>query len=188
MNTLSPADQHTIEDVIRDPSLAFSSALYERGLYDGAPVFHWHAEPESGFYCLHRPRPDEPAQAEPDPGRTARGDGTWEESCNPHYGPPGLCGGGTTGDGPFGVWPSDDGTRVGLYRCNTGLGHFFSTDADCEGTTVEGPLGWLSATRTSESPRPLRRCYNAGTQTHFHWLDEHCPDGVNEEAIQGYGR
>jgi hypothetical protein len=22
--------------------------------------------------------------------------------------------------------------------------------------------------------------------THFHWLDEHCPSGVTEEAILGY--
>ena len=64
------------------------------------------------------------------------------------------------------------------------------TDSDpaCEGTTREGTLGWLSATRTSESPRPLRRCSSAAAQAPFHWLDEHCPEGVNEEAMLGYVR
>ena len=52
---------------------------------------------------------------------------------------------------------------------------------------MEGLLGWASEARTSETPRPLRRCYNTAATTHFHWLDEHCPalPNVQEEAILG---
>ena len=110
----------------------------------------------------------------------------WEEVCNPHYGPPGLCGGGTTGDGPFLLYADGGTDRVALYRCYTGVDHFISTDPACEGTTTEGPLGFASTTRSSATPRPLRRCYNSDVQAHFHWLDEHCPSGVTEEAILGF--
>ncbi len=110
----------------------------------------------------------------------------WEEVCNPHYGPPGLCGGGTTGDGPFLLYADSGADRAALYRCYTGVDHFISTDSACEGTTAEGLLGYASTTRSSATPRPLRRCYNSGAQVHLHWLDEHCPDGVSEEAILGY--
>jgi hypothetical protein len=110
----------------------------------------------------------------------------WQEVCNPHYGPPGLCGGGTTGDGPFLLWAEGGADRVALYRCYTGVDHFISPDPSCEGTTTEGPLGFASTARSSATPRPLRRCYNSAVRAHFHWLDEHCPDGVSEEAILGY--
>jgi len=66
--------------------------------------------------------------------------------------------------------------------------HYFISPSDtCEGTQVEGLLGWASEARTSETPRPLRRCYNTAATTHFHWLDEHCPalPNVQEEAILG---
>jgi hypothetical protein len=116
--------------------------------------------------------------------------GAFEEVCNPFYGPPGMCGGGTTGDGPFRLWAADGPGRALLYRCLTSVGHFFSLDPACEGTTVEGPLGWVSTTRSSTMPRPLRRCYNPGALAHFHWLDEHCPSdpGVLEEPVLGFVR
>lgn len=116
--------------------------------------------------------------------------GAFDEVCNPFYGPPGMCGGGTTGDGPFRLYAADGTGRALLYRCFTGVAHFFSTDPACEGTTVEGPLGWLATARSSAMPRPLRRCYNPGALVHFHWLDEHCPSdpAVREEAVLGYVR
>lgn len=116
--------------------------------------------------------------------------GVWTEVCNLLYGPPGLCGGGTTGDGPFSLFADGGSGRTALYRCYTGADHFISTSATCEGTQTEGPLGWASDVRTSETPRPLRRCYNASALAHFHWLDEHCPalPGVQEEAILGFVR
>ena len=124
------------------------------------------------------------------PERDALVAGGWEEVCNPHYGPPGLCGGGTTGDGPFFLFPADGPDRAALYRCFTGVDHFLTLAPGCEGTTGEGSPGWVSTVRDSETPRPLRRCYNAPAQAHFHWLDERCPaiDGVSEEAILGYVR
>jgi hypothetical protein len=122
--------------------------------------------------------------------RTLIDGGAFEEVCNPFYGPPGMCGGGTTGDGPFRLWAAAGPGRAALYRCFTGADHFFSLDPACEGTTVEGPLGWVDTARSSTMPRPLRRCYNAGALVHFHWLDEHCPGdpAVSEESVYGFVR
>jgi hypothetical protein len=78
---------------------------------------------------------------------------------------------------------------VALYRCFTGVDHFVSTSPTCEGTTGEGLLGYLSTVRTSHTPRPLCRCYNAPAQKHFHWLGETCPTnlpGVQHEALYGF--
>ena len=114
--------------------------------------------------------------------------GSYEEVCNPHYAPPGLCSGGTTADGPFHLFASDGSDRQALYRCFTGNDHFFSHDSACEGTTVEHLLGYVSTVRTSATPRPLSRCYNRDAVVHFHWLDESCPDGVNDEGVLGFVR
>jgi hypothetical protein len=116
--------------------------------------------------------------------------GAFDEVCNPFYGPPGMCGGGTTGDGPFRLFAADGPGRAPVYRCYTGVDHFLSLDPACEGRTAEGPLGWLATARTSEMPRALRRCYNPGAVAHFHWLDEHCPSdpAVREESLLGYVR
>ena len=111
----------------------------------------------------------------------------WTELCNPHYGPSDLCGG-SNGDGPFMLYPSAGTDRTALYRCYTGVNHFFSMYPDCEGTTVESVLGYASTQRTSETPRPLRRCFNSSQNVHFHWLNEHCPQdpAISEEGILGY--
>jgi hypothetical protein len=114
--------------------------------------------------------------------------GAWEEVCNPFYGPPGLCGGATTADGPFHLFAAPGPDRVALYRCYTGVANFFSPDPGCEGTQVVGLLGYLSTRRDSVTPRPLRRCYRSDAQVHLHWLGEHCPAGLNEEAILGFVR
>ena len=116
------------------------------------------------------------------------GGGAYQEVCNPIYGPPELCGGGTSADGPFHVYAAGGPERAPLWRCRSGVDHFFSTNANCEGTTVEHQLGWLSTQRTSETPRPFSRCYNPTDQVHFHWLDETCPGGVNDEGVLGYVR
>jgi len=111
----------------------------------------------------------------------------WTELCNPHYSPSPLCSG-TNGDGPFLLYQNNGSDRVALYRCYTGVNHFFSTSASCEGRTKQTVLGYLSTQRTSETPRPLRRCYNSSGFVHFHWLDEHCPQdsAVSQEGIVGY--
>jgi hypothetical protein len=113
--------------------------------------------------------------------------GGWTEGCNPFYGPPGLCAG-SSGDGPFQLYPSDNAGRTPIYRCYTGVDHFLSTDAGCEGTTPERLLGYAATTPSSEMPRPLRRCYNTAETAHLHWLDAHCPAGVQEEAVLGFVR
>lgn len=116
--------------------------------------------------------------------------GGFAEVCSPFYGPPGLCGGGTTVDGPFLVFADAGPKRVAFYRCLTGVDHFISTASNCEGTTTEGPLGFLSTEQTSDTPRPLRRCYHTTAQRHFHSLTGECPSlpGVNAELTLGYVR
>jgi hypothetical protein len=114
----------------------------------------------------------------------------WNEVCNPIYAPPGICKGGTTGDGPFFVFAEAGSERRLLRRCYSGESNFFSLDATCEGRTVVGTLGWISTERNSETPRSLRRCYNKLSRTHFHWLDGHCPASADflEGDVLGYVR
>jgi len=121
---------------------------------------------------------------------TLTGSGAWEQVCNPAYAPPGLCGQGAdlSADGPFSLLAQPGTGRELVYRCHTGVTGFFSLDAACEGATVVGPLGYLSTTRTSHTPRPLSRCYHPTAHVHFHWLGGHCPGGVNHEALLGYVR
>lgn len=116
--------------------------------------------------------------------------GGWSEVCNPIYGPPGLCGGGTTVDGPFLAYAEGGANRVAIYRCYSGVDHFVSPANNCEGTTTEGPLGFVSTQQTSDTPRPLQRCYHATAQRHFHSLTGQCPSlpGVQQEAVLGYVR
>lgn len=111
--------------------------------------------------------------------------GGWDQVCNPFYGPPGVCGGGTTGDGPFRLFASGGTDRAPLYRCYTGVDHFLSGDSACEGRTTESLLGYVATVQSSAAPRPLRRCYTAST-VHLHWLDGDCPAGTTGEAVLGY--
>lgn len=113
------------------------------------------------------------------------GSGGWEEVCNPHYGPPGLCGGGTTPDGPFHLYPADGAGRVPVMRCYSGADHFLSTDPGCEGRTAERLLGYAASTPSSEMPRALTRCL--GT-VHLWALDAPCPSGSTAEATLGWVR
>lgn len=61
-----PADQqHTVEDVVRGSPASFAELVYEEGLYGTAQAFHWHQEPQAGFYCLYRPRGGEDSSGRP---------------------------------------------------------------------------------------------------------------------------
>ncbi|MSP57067.1 MAG: hypothetical protein EXR69_15935 [Myxococcales bacterium] len=113
--------------------------------------------------------------------------GGWDEVCNPHYGPPGLCGGGTTADGPFHLYASGGADRTALYRCLTTADHFISPDPACEGTTHERLLGYAATTASSDAPRPLTRCVTS-TIFHLHALDGPCPAGSTAESVLGYVR
>lgn len=117
---------------------------------------------------------------------TLLGTGTWDEVCNLHHGPPRLCGGGTTGDGPFRLYRTGGPGRVELHRCYAG-GNFLSTDPACEGTTHVKSLGFAATGPTSDSPRPLTRCLTP-MGAHLHWLDAPCPVGSKGEAVLGYVR
>jgi len=107
--------------------------------------------------------------------------------CNPFYGPPGLCGGGTTPDGPFHLYSNDAAGRVALYRCYSGADHFMSGDPACEGRTAERLLGFAATTPSSDAPRALTRCVTAAS-LHLHALDAPCPAGSTGEAVLGYVR
>ncbi|MCB9797568.1 MAG: hypothetical protein H6741_33180 [Alphaproteobacteria bacterium] len=112
----------------------------------------------------------------------------WTELCNPHYGPPGLCGGGQDSAGPFQLYPADGEGRVALHRCWSGSDHFLSTDPGCEGRTAESLLGYMASEASSEAPRALTRCYNEGAGVHLHALDSACPGGARAEAVLGHVR
>jgi len=118
--------------------------------------------------------------------------GAWEEVCNPLAGVPQLCGGGamTNADLPFELYTQPGAGRALLTRCYTGVANFFSLDPQCEGTTIVGPLGYLSQTRDTSTARPLQRCYNSVAQRHFHWIDVACPSlpNVKQEAQLGFVR
>ena len=111
--------------------------------------------------------------------------GGWTEGCNPIYGPPGLCAG-SSGDGPFGLYPSDAEGRVPVFRCYTGVDHFLTNDPACEGATFERLLGYAASTPSSAMPRPLTRCYNRAVRAHLHWLDAACPSSVEQEGGLGF--
>lgn len=117
---------------------------------------------------------------------TLLGSGAWDEVCNPHYGPPGLCGGGTTGDGPFRLYLTGGPGRVEIHRCCAG-GNILSTDPGCEGTMHVKSLGHAAITPTSDSARPLTRCL-APMSVHLHALDGPCPPGSMGDAVLGYVR
>lgn len=118
---------------------------------------------------------------------TLLGNGSWDEVCNPHFGPPGLCGNGTTGDGPFRLYTVGGPGRVELHRCYTGADNFLSTDPNCEGTQHVKSLGFAAAAPSSDSARPLTRCLTQ-QNVHLHWLDAPCPGGTTGEAVLGYVR
>ena len=118
---------------------------------------------------------------------TLLGNGSWDEVCNPHFGPPGLCGNGTTGDGPFRLYTVGGAGRVELHRCYTGVDNFMSTDPSCEGTQHVKSLGFAATAPRSDSARPLTRCLSA-KNVHLHWLDAPCPANTTGEAVLGYVR
>jgi hypothetical protein len=117
--------------------------------------------------------------------------GKWEQVCNPGMAPPGMCSktANLSADGPFQLFTQGGADRVALYRCLAGgTSGFFSGDANCEGRTVVGLLGYMSTKHTTASPRPLRRCLHAAGD-HFHWLDLACPStSVTDEGFMGWVR
>jgi hypothetical protein len=56
MRRIPEGQRWTVEDAIRDPALAPAALISDRELMAQAMSFHYHAEPEPGFYCFYRPR------------------------------------------------------------------------------------------------------------------------------------
>ena len=59
INNVPSSQRLVVEDVIQDPSLFFNDMLDDFGRYNEASGFHYHSEPELGFYCLYRKRDSE---------------------------------------------------------------------------------------------------------------------------------
>ena len=123
---------------------------------------------------------------------TLLGSAGWEEVCNPFYSDAQLCGSATkvSVEGPFALFTKAGTNRAGLWRCYTGKGNFFTKDPACEGQQIVGRLGYLSTTKSSETPRPLRRCYHTSAGFHFHALAPACPlhPEIRDEGVLGYVR
>ena len=85
----------------------------------------------------------------------------------------------------FRVYADGAAGRAALYRCRVSDGHhFLSTQADCEGQVVEGPLGYLGT--TEGDGLPLYRCVFAAD--HLSTLDptECQTAGFLVEGPQGF--
>ncbi len=63
--------------------------------------------------------------------------------------------------------------------------HFFSTSESCEGQKTESLLGYLSTTRSSTSPRAMRRC-RSPDGFYVHALDIECDAGMADEGLYGF--
>jgi len=123
-------------------------------------------------------------------------DSKWgSEICNPYVGPTqfcvdsGLIPGPLVSRGPFVLATNAGPGRIALYRCLAGDGrHFISNQANCEGDKVDTLLGYLTSTRTSDTPRSLSRClHSSGSFSyHYHALDMGCAAGDTQEAVFGY--
>ncbi len=77
--------------------------------------------------------------------------------------------------------------RSALYHCVAGASDaFFSPDAGCEGTAIQGQVGFVSTVKGGETLRALRRCF--GPSGHAYSLTASCPAGTSLEAVLGYVR
>jgi len=82
-------------------------------------------------------------------------------------------------------------TTKPLYRCREsidGAPHFISTDPNCEGLYVDYLLGYISTSRSTVTPRGLRRCIDLENGLPFHSLDVECPNHSVSDAFLGYVR
>lgn len=117
--------------------------------------------------------------------------GAWKEICTPFPGPSEFCVDKSLKEGQsssFIIFSQQlEPTDVALYRCITSdKKHFFSLDANCEGTKTESRLGYISTYRSGNSIRGLYRCYNRAV--HYHSLDIPCPQQDTDTGLLGYVR
>lgn len=88
----------------------------------------------------------------------------------------------------FQLFQADQGGSIAINACITAAGHHFvSSDAACEGNTVEGRLGFARAAAATEM-MPLFRCYSAASGDHLSTVTpEECTRaGLKVEGLQGY--
>ena len=88
----------------------------------------------------------------------------------------------------FSMYPAAAAGLAPIYRCYTtvasGLDHFMSNDAGCEGRNVDFLIGYLETSGTT----PLYRCYSAATGHHLVTLSaQECTNnGFAIEGVLGY--
>lgn len=94
-------------------------------------------------------------------------------------------------DGPQGkfvLYAQPAPGRTPLYSCQAVGDPFFSSDANCEGQTGLGLVGYTSDKRGGATLRSLYRCVQTGTTVHAYTLTAACPGGMDLEAVLGYVR
>lgn len=81
---------------------------------------------------------------------------------------------------------------VPFYRCLTGGGlHFYTQSPTCEGTTVEGAMGYIAIAAGTAGSTPLYRVYLGANGDHFYTTsmperDSAIASGYVDEGIAGY--
>lgn len=90
--------------------------------------------------------------------------------------------------GPFVAFSGPGAGRHAVMRCLAGAKHFFTTDAACEGQTVEAPLAYVADAPSGEMPRRLQRCFASATSEHSIALGFDCPAGTTDEGTLGWVR
>lgn len=97
---------------------------------------------------------------------------------------------GLTAEGAtFNLLVSNGAGRYGLYRCynSTSNAHFVSASSSCEGTTVEGLMGY-AASASGANLVQLHRCYRASDKDYLITLNQaECTNGgYGYEGALGY--
>lgn len=93
----------------------------------------------------------------------------------------------------FYLAPAPAAEHVALYRCYrpATLTHLLSTDAGCEGSTTEGPMGYIATTQLPGTV-PLYRLFRSAYQANFYTTNWPEADdavrlyGFSQQGVAGY--
>jgi hypothetical protein len=89
----------------------------------------------------------------------------------------------------FYIYDGNVAGTVGLYRCVIGWDHFLSTDPSCEGTTVEGLLGYIGTSAFCGGVPLYRLVLTSGDHFFTTSADERATvlaGGAIDEGITGH--
>jgi hypothetical protein len=118
----------------------------------------------------------------------------WHDNCSPFTGVTDFCVDTSITDGtraPFIVKTRVMGTAtISLYRCliSGSNHHLISLSSSCDGIgRMESLIGYLHSSRTSDSARPLYRCYDASKHIYYHSVTLPCSSSITQLFL-GYVR